>query len=213
MLVLALDTSSAAVSVVLADVAAEVRVLARAQTVDGRGHAEHLAPNIAACLAESAAAPADLTAIVVGTGPGPFTGLRVGLVTAAALAEALAVPAYGVCSLDGFAAALSGSVLVAADARRKEVFWARHRDGERTDGPAVDLPADVPTDGVDAMTGAGARMYAEVFGLSVVGEEHPDPAVLVERALDRLRAAAPSDPLTPLYLRRPDAVPPKSMQR
>ena len=211
MLVLALDTSSAAVVADLVELGAEgpPRVRAHGRHVDARGHAEHLAPVIAACLAEAGARPADLRAVVVGTGPGPFTGLRVGLVTAAVLAETLAVPAYGVCSLDGIAPdGTDGEVLVAGDARRKEVYWARYRDGERVAGPDVARPADVPLGAAGAMAGAGARLYADQLGLPLLDSDWPVPAVLVARAADRIRAGAPADPLTPLYLRRPDAVVP-----
>lgn len=212
-LVLALDTSSIAVSVDVVDVHADrVDTLARERWVGPHGHSEHLTPTVAAALESAGRSPRDVGAIVAGTGPGPFTGLRVGLVTAAALAEALGVPAYGVCSLDGIAPA-EGDVLVATDARRREVYWATYRSGERLDGPNVSYPVDVVPGASTAMTGAGARLYADVLGLPLLDVEYPAPAVLVNAALDRLRAGSPSDPLTPLYLRRPDAVPPKAMTR
>lgn len=212
MLVLGLDTSSAAVSAVAVEVSVGVQVLARATTINARGHGERLAPNIAVCLNEIGAVSADLGAVVVGTGPGPFTGLRVGLVTAAVLSETLGVPAYGVCSLDALAAH-PGALLVASDARRREVYWGHYRDGTRLRGPEVSRPVDVPTDGVAAMAGAGARLYADTFGLRLLDGDHPDPAVLVRCAQDRICAGAPSDPLTPLYLRRPDAVEPGAPKR
>lgn len=212
---LALDTSSAAVS---AAVVEDGRGLALRRTVNARGHGELLAPNIVAALGDAGATPKNLGAIVVGTGPGPFTGLRVGLVTAAVLSETLGIPAYGVCSLDGVAgiagiagmAAQQGSLLVAADARRREVYWARYEDGTRVRGPEVARPGDVPTAGIAAMAGAGARLYADVLGLPLVDPDHPDPTALVRRAVDRIGARAPSDPLTPLYLRRPDASVPRA---
>jgi len=171
-----------------------------------------LAPTIAECLTEAGRTPADVEAIVAGLGPGPFTGLRVGLVTAGALADALNVPVYGVCSLDGLAHASDGDLLVATDARRKEVYWGHYRAGEPIGGPEVAKPADVPTEGIIAMTGAGARMYADVLGLPLLDVEHADPGRLVTRALDRVRGGAPSETLVPLYLRRPDAVVPASMK-
>jgi tRNA threonylcarbamoyl adenosine modification protein YeaZ len=213
-LVLALDTSSAAVSVAVADVSQTGEIeQSSARTVESRGHGELLAPTIADCLAEVDAGrtAADLGAIVAGLGPGPFTGLRVGLVTAAALADALMIPVYGVCSLDGLAHAAGGELLVATDARRKEVYWARYRDGQRVAGPDVAKPADVPIDGIAAMTGAGARLYADVLGLPLLDVDHADPARLVVSAIDRIVGSAPSETLVPLYLRRPDAVPPASM--
>jgi tRNA threonylcarbamoyl adenosine modification protein YeaZ len=212
-LVLSLDTSSAAVSVDLVDVSdAAATTVARRQWVGPHGHSEHLTPTIAACLEAGGATVRDLGALVVGAGPGPFTGLRVGLVSAAAMAEALGVPAYEVCSLDGLAPD-EGDVLVATDARRKEVYWATYRDGRRVDGPNVSYPADVPRGDATAMVGAGARQYADVLALPLLDGDHPEPSRLVTRALDRIRARAESDALTPLYLRRPDAVPPKAMQR
>lgn len=215
MLVLAIDTSSAAVTAAVVAVDDEVSVLARRRTVDARAHGERLAPSIAECLTEAGAMPGDLDAIVAGLGPGPFTGLRVGLVTAAAMSDALGVPAYGVCSLDGIAAALPPAaatsarrLLVAADARRREVFWARYVDGARVEGPDVGKPADVSTVDSDVMAGAGARLYADVLGLPLLDVDYPDPTALVRLAAARVREHAPSEPLTPLYLRRPDAAEP-----
>lgn len=209
MLVLALDTSSAAVSAALVEVSdGSLRTGAEHRTINARGHGEYLAPMIAACLADAVTSPRDLNAIVAGTGPGPFTGLRVGLVTAAVMAETLGVPAYGVCSLDGIAAAHDSTVLVAGDARRREVYWAAYRDGERVDGPHVSRPADVVCPDAGAMAGAGARLYEDVFGLPLLDADYPEPAALVTRVLARIQSGAPSDSLTPLYLRRPDAVEP-----
>jgi tRNA threonylcarbamoyl adenosine modification protein YeaZ len=186
-------------------------VLAERVQVDARAHGELLAPQLAAVLAEVGKAPADLTAVIAGVGPGPFTGLRVGLVTAAALADALAIPAYGVCSLDAIgAAARGGTVLVATDARRREVYWAVYRDGVRITEPAVGRPADLPLPtGVDAAVGAGAVLYADVIGLPVLdGPRFPPARSLAALAAARVLSRAPSEPLTPLYLRRPDAVEP-----
>jgi tRNA threonylcarbamoyl adenosine modification protein YeaZ len=216
MLVLAIDTSSAAVSAALVEVgAADVTERARHCTVNARGHGELLAPMIETALATAMVVPHQLGAVVVGTGPGPYTGLRVGLVTAAVMSRTLNIPAYGVCSLDGIAPA-TGEVLVAADARRKEVYWARYKDGERIVGPGVSRPGDVPTDGVSVCAGAGARLYPEAFGMPLADHDFPNPLELVRRAAAKVRAGAPSDPLTPLYLRRPDAVepgPPKAVSQ
>lgn len=209
MLVLAIDTSSAAVTAAVVALDDAVRPLAQRVTVDARAHGERLAPSIAQCLAEAGATPRELDAIVAGVGPGPFTGLRVGLVTAAAMADALRIPAYGVCSLDGIAAAVPPqALLVAADARRREVFWARYVDGVRVEGPDVSRPVDVSTVDSAATAGAGARLYADVWGLPLLDVDYPDPTALVRLAASRIRDHAPADPLTPLYLRRPDAVEP-----
>jgi tRNA threonylcarbamoyl adenosine modification protein YeaZ len=201
-LALALDTSSAAISVAVADVGDAVVPRAQRRVVSPKGHGELLGPTISGALADAGAEPGDLAAIVAGLGPGPYTGLRVGLVTAAALADALRAPTYGVCSLD----AIGGAPLVVTDARRKEVYWARYDErGERIEGPFVDRPADVPK--AAGATGAGATLYPDVFG-EPRGDEYPDPVRLLERARHRIQTAAPSETLTPLYLRHPDAVVP-----
>lgn len=208
MLVLAVDTSSAAVTSALVDADA-MRLVAQRVTIAARGHGELLAPSIDACLRDVGAAPGDLRAIVAGLGPGPFTGLRVGLVTAASLSDALNIAVYGVCSLDAIAGAADAqALLVAADARRHEVYWARYLDGVRVEGPAVNKPAEVSTVDCTAMAGAGARLYADVLGLPLLGVDYPDPLALVRLAADRVLSKATADPLTPMYLRRPDAVVP-----
>lgn len=210
MLVLALDTATPASTAALVEVTADALTgIAERRTVDPRAHGEKLAPEIAAVLAGAGVRPADLGAIVAGTGPGPFTGLRVGLVTAASMAQVLGIPTYGVCSLDGLGrAAGSGRVLVATDARRKEVYYAIYQDGIRQTGPEVAKPTDVAA-GFDRVVGEGGLKYGDIFGVPV--EEHllyPPGAALVALAADRIRAGAPSESLTPLYLRRPDAVEP-----
>jgi tRNA threonylcarbamoyl adenosine modification protein YeaZ len=204
-LALVIDTSSAAVTAALVEVT-EQGVTQRAEhvTINARGHGEHLSPNIAACLRDAGAEPADLAAIVAGLGPGPYTGLRVGLVTAAVMADALGIATYGVCSLDGLASSRD-ELLVATDARRKEVYWARYSGGDRADGPHVSRPQDVPLDGVTATAGAGARLYRDVFGIEPLEPDFPQPTALARRARDRIWSQAASEPLTPLYLRRPDA--------
>lgn len=209
MLVLGVDTATAAVTAVLAEVDADgVRELASAVTVDGRAHGERLAPSVAEVLTRAGRTVGELSAVVAGTGPGPFTGLRVGLVTATAMAQALGVPTYGVCSLDALGAAAGpGRVLVATDARRREVYWARYVDGVRTDGPAVAKPADVHVDAERAV-GDGAGKYAEVLGVRAVPEpRYPVGAVLVGLAAERILAGAPGEVLEPRYLRRPDVTP------
>jgi len=207
-LVLALDTATPASTAALAEVTdGGMRGIAERRTVDARAHGELLAPEIAATLAEAGVRPRDLDAIVAGVGPGPFTGLRVGLATAAAMAQTLDIPAYGVSSLDALGlAAGPGRVLVATDARRREVYWATYSDGRRTHGPDVARPADMAAE-ADRAVGAGALRYRDVFGLPI--DEillYPPGAALVALAAQRVRSHAPGEPLTPLYLRRPDAV-------
>ncbi len=208
------DSSTPAVTAALVHVAddtddPQVTVVAERVTVDGRAHGELLAPQIQQALADGGVAPGDLAAVVAGTGPGPFTGLRAGMVTAAALGHALDIPVYGVCSLDGIGHGRPGRLLVATDARRKEIYWAVYDDGARIDGPAVDKPADVAARvHASAAAGDGADRYADVLGLPVVPPLYPSARALAELAADRVRAKAPGETLTPRYLRRPDAVAP-----
>jgi tRNA threonylcarbamoyl adenosine modification protein YeaZ len=207
-LVLAVDTATPAVTAAVVDLDTG-RPRAQRVTVDARRHGELLAPAIRAVLDEAGIAPTDLAAVVAGSGPGPYTGLRVGLVTAAAFADAAGIPVYGVCSLDALATP-GRRLLVATDARRREVYWAAYdAAGHRRQGPAVDRPAALAERleelGVTAMAGAGAELYADILGLPVTGPSHPDPAALAALAADRVRAGAPSEPPAPLYLRRPDA--------
>ena len=202
--ILAIDTATPAVTAAIVSLDG-VEVLAERVTIDARAHAEQLTPNVLGALADAGRSVNDLGAVVVGCGPGPFTGLRVGMASAAAYGHALGIPVYGVCSLDAIGietAATSGEVLVVTDARRREVYWARYRDGVRIDGPAVDAPADVPAD-ADAV--AGSPEHAALFDLPRLSPVYPTAAGLVRAVADWTTAPAP---LVPLYLRRPDAKPP-----
>ena len=195
--VLTIDTSTPAV--VAGVLRADGTVLAERVALDAHAHAELLTPNVVAALDEAGLAMAELRAVVVGCGPGPFTGLRVGMATAAAFGHALGIPVHPVCSLDAIGVLTAGEVLVVTDARRREVYWARYRDGLRVGGPAVAAPDDVDVAG--AVRVAGSPAHAAAFGLPVTGPAHPTPVGLLAAAdLD----AAPA-PLVPLYLRRPDA--------
>jgi tRNA threonylcarbamoyl adenosine modification protein YeaZ len=169
-------------------------------------HAEQLAPLIERAMAEADVVRQDLTAIAVGVGPGPFTGLRVGLVTARTLGYVLEIPVYGVCSLDALAveAVSTGAVdepfVVATDARRKEVYLARYdADGNRLDGPLVDRPATLATD--LPVVGQGGALYPDAFPRRV-GPEAPSAGWLARTVAEE--RAELHDP-EPLYLRRPDA--------
>lgn len=214
MLVLAFDTATAAVTVALYEwIPGEgARRRAVAEAVDRRRHTELLTPSIAEVLAEAGAAPDDLNAIAVGVGPGPYTGLRVGLVTARAMGEALSVPVHGVCTLDAiaWASARTEPFAVATDARRKEVYWARYESsGVRATEPAVGPAADVLDGAPDGMPviGEGAALYAGILG----GVNHepllPSATAVAELAIARLSGGAAPEllPPEPLYLRRPDA--------
>ncbi|MGO8769262.1 MAG: tRNA (adenosine(37)-N6)-threonylcarbamoyltransferase complex dimerization subunit type 1 TsaB [Mycobacterium sp.] len=199
--VLALDTSTPAVTAGIVRVP-DLAVLAERITVDARAHAERLTPNVLAALADAALTMADLDAVVVGCGPGPFTGLRAGMATAAAYGHALGVPVHGVCSLDAIGVRTSGDTLVVTDARRREVYWARYRDSVRTAGPAVNAPADV--DPGTARAVAGSPEHAALFDLPRCEPAYPTPAGLVCAVSDWSDTPAP---LVALYLRRPDAKP------
>jgi tRNA threonylcarbamoyl adenosine modification protein YeaZ len=223
-LVLALDTSSPAVSVALVDLerddGGDVRWGRSAtwQRVDARRHGELLATGVRSVLAELRASRSSVAAVAVGVGPGPFTGLRVGIVTGLALGDALGVPVYGSCSLDAVDAWSDepGARLVVADARRKEVYWAEYDDtGDRVAGPSVMAPEQLAqalreTGWAGRVVGDGALRHREVFARHDVRDEprYPSPDALVLLAARRVLDGAPSEPLTPLYLRRPDAVPP-----
>jgi tRNA threonylcarbamoyl adenosine modification protein YeaZ len=200
-LVLALDTATPTLVVGLARWSADTgtEVLAERTLPSGNRHAELLTPTIREVLTGAGVRMPQLDALVVGLGPGPFTGLRVGVVTAAALGDAVGTPVHGVCSLDAVG---SGARSVVTDARRKEVHWAVYdAAGERVAGPGVVRPEDAPvTDPV-----VGDARFAERLDREV------SPAEVTTAGL--LRAAVPlldrpPAPLEPLYLRRPDAVPP-----
>ncbi|MGG5259449.1 tRNA (adenosine(37)-N6)-threonylcarbamoyltransferase complex dimerization subunit type 1 TsaB [Phycicoccus avicenniae] len=210
MLILALDTSTAMISVALHD---GTDVVTSAGVEDPRGHTERLAPLVADVLDAGGVTPGDLTDIGVGTGPGPFTGLRVGMVTAVTMGYALGIPVHGVCSLDviahGCRGDLEGDILVATDARRREVYWARYAlgpDGARAlTAPAVDRPADLPAE-VRALptAGAGPVLYPELLPHRV-GWVEAVAADLAELVVGGL-AEGRDMPVEPLYLRRPDAL-------
>ncbi|GAA0525220.1 tRNA (adenosine(37)-N6)-threonylcarbamoyltransferase complex dimerization subunit type 1 TsaB [Saccharopolyspora subtropica] len=206
MLVIALDTSTPAVTAGLVALdGGRPRALAERATINPRAHGELLMPHLLDAMAEAGHELADADAIVVGAGPGPFTGLRVGMATAAALGQACGRPVHPVCSLDAIAAeaAVDGPLLVATDARRKEVYWAAYdADRRRIDGPHVQRPADVPTSGFTTAAGT----MAELLGLAVAEPRHPTPVGLVAAAREAL-SGEPA-PLVPLYLRRPDAAEP-----
>jgi tRNA threonylcarbamoyl adenosine modification protein YeaZ len=205
-MLLTFDTATPLVSVALHDGADVVVQLSSERPMK---HGEQLAPLIERALAEAGLVPQDLTAIGVGVGPGPFTGLRVGLVTARTLGFVLEIPVYGVCSLDVIAvevvdtAAVSGDFVVATDARRKEVYLASYDvDGLRLDGPLVDRPAALATE--LPVAGEGAVLYPEAFP-HAIAPTRPGAGWLAHAiAEERVELLDPE----PLYLRRPDAMTP-----
>ncbi len=209
MLLLALDTATSAITAAVHD---GERLLAEDAVLDARRHTETLAPVIERVLGAAGAEPGDLTDIAVGVGPGPYTGLRVGLVTARTLGFALGIPVHGVCSLDALAAEAAGitegELLVAADARRKEVYWARYvvTQGlaERVEGPEVVAPAQLPARVRELPTaGRGPDLYPDLFA-NPVAPHDVSAAILAEVALRQLAEGRTQAP-EPLYLRRPDA--------
>ena len=207
-MLLAFDTATARVTVALHD---GERVVAEYTAGEAMRHGEMLAPGIAEVLEKAGAISQDVTAVAVGVGPGPFTGLRVGLVTARTMALALGIPVYGVCSLDVFGAVAVDAgledFLVATDARRKEVYLASYAEGRRVSGPEVVKPAAAATDRL--VVGRGAVLYPEAFP-HAAGPEAPSAAVLCDVVVrERYELLDPE----PLYLRRPDAMEPHQPKR
>ena len=206
MITLAIDTSTD-ISVGLAG---DAGLLASRRVESTRAHAELLQPSVNAVLAESGVTLPEVDRVAVGLGPGPFTGLRVGIVTARTIAHLGRRPLFGVCSLD--VAALQWAqgphapgceFVIAIDARRRELYWARYdAGGRRLDEPQVNAPADLP----DLPTaGPGAALYAEVLGERVsLGGPHRVDAAFLATHVDQL----PDAGVEPLYLRQPDAVVP-----
>jgi tRNA threonylcarbamoyladenosine biosynthesis protein TsaB len=209
---LAFDTATPFVSVALHD---GEDVVVELRSDRSMKHGEQLAPLIEQALARAGIGRQDLTAVAVGVGPGPFTGLRVGLVTARTLGYVLDVPVHGVCSLDVLAveavetgAVTAGEFLVATDARRKEVYVARYDErGARLAGPVVDKPAALATD--QPVVGEGGVLYPEAF------PHRTGPAAPSAGWLARVVAEERAELLDPepLYLRRPDAVAPGKPKR
>lgn len=231
MLILALDTSTTTISVALLGADDPPGTPRAGRDVhEGNRPAELLAPTIKEVLAEAGVVPADLTAVAAGVGPGPFTGLRAGLVTARALAHVVGVSVHGVCSLDALHAALvaagaPATSFVATDARRREVYWARYRDGRRLSDPQVGAPEVLAAAAVAAgapVLGPGARLYAERLrgaGASVPEGPEPGPSGPPAAWVAALaRAAAAGEglqplPAEPMYLRRPDVQEPGAPKR
>ena len=203
MIVLGLDTCLNACSVAVLD---GDRVLARASESMARGHQERLAPMAQAVMAQAGLPFARLERIGATVGPGSFTGLRVGVAFAKGLASALGIPAVGVGSLEALAAEAEGLVAAAIDARRDQVYLQVLDSGAALTPPQV-LPLEA----------AQARLAELAAGraLTLVGSgapllARPGDAVMTPEGCDarhvaRLAVARPPAPITPLYLRAPDA--------
>jgi tRNA threonylcarbamoyl adenosine modification protein YeaZ len=197
-LVLGVDTSTQ----VNVGVAHYGRTIATATVADRMAHVEQLIPLIRRALAEAELDLGDVRHIVLGLGPGPFTGLRVGIATARVLASVANIAVHGICSLDVLAAEYAAQVpatgfIVTTDARRKELYWARYRaDGRRLEGPQVSTPEAVPR---LPTIGPGAELYPDRLE-TVPGPRALNPSVLAGQGLTLANAG-----IEPLYLRRPDA--------
>ena len=190
---LAIDTSTSRTSVAIVDQGAILWHGYR----DGATSHGHALPSLVATALQSVP---QVDRVVVGMGPGPFTGLRVGIAFARTFALSRVIPVIGICSLDAIAALVreKDEFVIATDARRKEVYWAQYRSGIRIDGPHVDLPSVVANLGLPIF-GEGAIKY----GIAASDEfQFPDP-----RALVALSENADMCIADPLYIRRPDAVP------
>lgn len=205
---LAIDTATG-VNVGLAN---HGRPVAARTEPSSRRHVEALQPLINELLADQGIGPADLDRILVGVGPGPFTGLRIGIVTARTLGLVAEVPVRGFGTLDALALSWfagptppGSDVVVVTDARRKELYWAGYdASGGRTAGPAVAAPADVPG---QLVGGPGVDVYPEVFaGRVPAGAPRQLDAALIAARFAEL----PETGLEPAYLRKPDAQAPRT---
>ena len=241
--ILTVDTATPQVTAGIVRVADDVadgtalETLAVESHLDSRAHNEVLTPLILSCLTTVGLKPADLDAVVVGCGPGPFTGLRVGMATAASFADALSIPCHGVCTLDAIAEDVIAAdrtaaeeaqdptdTLVVTDARRREVYFAAYRGGKRVFGSAVNnavavaesITAELPDFAPQRIVGSEshaqqvADAWSDAPSECAVIAQYPTPLGLAAAAgfADGTTPATP-EPLVPLYLRRPDAVPPK----
>lgn len=196
--VLAIDTS-VGVSVAILRSNGE---LVQSQAVDHGMQGELTAELISQVVTESGLAIAEITDVVVGVGPGPFTGLRVGLVTAAVFAHARGIPIHGICSLDAIAFDYAKPCVVVTDARRKELYWARY-EGKRIGEPQVSKPEDLLAQFPDSeFVGPGAQLYPDFISGKVIE--------LKAESLAKLFASGTAQlvDVSPMYLRMPDAVEP-----
>ena len=196
--VLAIDTS-VGVSVAILRSNGE---LTQSQAVDHGMQGELTAELISQVVTESGLEISEITDVVVGVGPGPFTGLRVGLVTAAVFAHARNIPIQGICSLDAIAFDYAKPCVVVTDARRKELYWARYED-KRIGEPQVSKPEDLLAQFPDSeFVGPGAQLYPDFISGKV--------SELKAGSLAKLFATGTAQlvDVSPMYLRKPDAVEP-----
>ncbi|MGL3198108.1 MULTISPECIES: tRNA (adenosine(37)-N6)-threonylcarbamoyltransferase complex dimerization subunit type 1 TsaB [Curtobacterium] len=210
-MLLAIDTS-AGTSVAL--VAPETgQALAERSTDDSRRHAEVIGPFLAEVLDEAGTTPAEVTGVVAGMGPGPFTGLRVGIAAARTFAAARGVPFLPLVSHDAVAADQpqtdqphAGPFVVVTDARRREVYWSAYdAAGVRVAGPGLAKPADL--DEAIRASGPDAATWERVTAATIPAWR------LGSLAAERLASGAPFADDTPLYLRDPDVTMPGAPKR
>ena len=165
-------------------------------------HGEALPRLVEGALEVAADAGKEISQVVVGMGPGPFTGLRVGITFAEVFARARKIPLVGICSLDGVVNGVSGEYIVATDARRKELYWAKFDSGRRVSEPKVSLPEEVRALGLPVY-GEGAQKYGFEADIDLI---YPHPLIM-------LAALEWADGIhEPMYLRKPDAVPTSERQ-
>ena len=160
-------------------------------------HGEALPRLVEGALEVAAELGKEFKEVVVGMGPGPFTGLRAGIAFAQVFAHARKIPLAGICSLDGIVSGVSGEYIVATDARRKEIYWAKYDSGKRITEPRVSLPDEVKALGLPVY-GEGAEKYGFEADIDLI---YPHPLFL-------LAATEWADNVhEPIYIRKPDAVP------
>lgn len=218
MLILGLDTATAVTTVALAEIeGGRCSVLVERDHVDARRHGEVLPVQIDAVLADAGVEPNELGLLAVGTGPGAFTGLRVGLATAGAMGLALGIPVHGVCTLDtlAWATGRAAPFAVATDARRRELFWALYDDAATRRGEPMVGAAEAAAEaarGLAVVVPSGTPLV-EAFD-DVVEAEAPGAAALCALVSHRMALGLAAEPAYPRYLRRPDVTPssgPKSV--
>ena len=203
-MLLAIDTS-AGTSVAVVD--RDRGILAQADEADTRRHAEVIGTLIERVLADSAVAPHELSGVVAGMGPGPFTGLRVGIAAARAFAFGIGKPVVPLISHDARALDLGEPLLVVTDARRREVAWSTYAAGDelglpvRVAGPQLAAPAELES-AVEGYRGY-RRLDAATIPAGPLG-------MLGERLFAAGRGFGPSEPL---YLRAPDVTPSSGPKR
>lgn len=219
MLLLAIDTATPAVTAGVVQLDGQrATTLAERVTLGTRAHGELSTPHVLDAVQETGVALRDIDVIVCGNGPGPYTGLRAGMATAAALGHGLRIAVHPVCSLDAIAAEVDSvePFLVVTDARRREVYWAEYSGDsgarEAVDGPHVQRPAELHTD-CRAAAGHGAALYADTLNLRILEPAHPTPRGLALAAAAEVLGSAEPAPLTPLYLRQPHAAEPGARKR